>query len=140
MANEEDKIIGTGWAFPPRFDRNTGSAVMVTGDEDIQQSLRILFGTHQGERILKREYGCDLTAELFQNMNLTQKTDLEQRIRNAVLHYEARIKVNEIDVDVSDALDGILRIQIDYTIATTNSRRNIVFPYFLAEGTLVPKT
>ncbi|WP_308196696.1 hypothetical protein [Chryseobacterium mucoviscidosis] len=32
-------------------------------------------------------------------------------------------------------VQGIIRIEIEYTIRATNSRLNYVFPYYLEEGT-----
>ena len=42
MANEE-KIIGAGWSFPPEFDAVVGSVKMTSGQEDINNSLFIIF-------------------------------------------------------------------------------------------------
>lgn len=112
---------------------------MADGLADITQSLKILFGTRPGERILDQGFGCDIGAALFQNMSLSEKTLLENNIRRAVTTYEARIRVHHIEIDLSQALDGLIHIQIDFTVRTTNSRHNIVYPFFIGEGTLLPK-
>ena len=112
---------------------------MVTGEEDIKQSMKIIFGTHPGERILEQAFGCDIQTSLFQNISLSEKTLLESNIRTAITHYEARITINSLEIDTSQALDGIIHIQIDFTINTDNSRHNVVYPFFIGEGTLIPK-
>ena len=134
----EDKIIGRGWSFPPSFDPITQQTNMVTGEEDIYQSLRVLFNTQPGERVLALKYGCDLSPLLFGKISLTQKTLLENKIKNAILDFESRILVNKLSIDLTQVLDGKISIQIDFTIDHTNNRQNIVFPFFLEEGTLLP--
>lgn len=112
---------------------------MVTGLEDIRQSLNILFSTRPGERILAQQYGCDIPRRLFNNITLSEETQLKNMIQRAITNYEARIKVNAIDLDTSRMMDGIIYIQIDFVIQSTNSRHNIVYPFFVEEGTFLPR-
>ncbi len=139
MDKVKNNIIGVGWGFPPAFDLQTKQVQMVTGEEDIMQSLKVLFGTRPGERVLAQTYGCDIEIAMFQNMSLSEKTLLENTIRRAITNFEVRILINTLDVDISQIINGIVHIQIDFTIKNTNSRHNIVYPYFIGEGTLVPK-
>lgn len=139
MAKKSKNIIGRGWAFPPSFDLHTKRVQTVTGLEDIKQSLDILFGTRPGERVLEQSYGCEINNTLFQNITLSEKTILEKNIKDAILHFEARIIVDKVVVDISQALDGVIHIQIAFTIDQTNDRHNIVYPFFINEGTLITK-
>lgn len=111
---------------------------MVTGEQDILQSLQVLFGTQIGERVLELQYGTDLSSLLFERLPITEKAVLENAIRHAILIFEARIVLNKLSIDDSDITSGIIRINIDFTIAHTNNRRNIVYPFFIEEGTLIP--
>ena len=108
---------------------------MVRGVEDIEQSLTLLFGTSPGERPLLPRFGCDVRRFLFQSLDLTTQTELKEVLRLAILNWEARIKVNAIEIDARDCLDGILRVELDFTVAATNTRSNRVFPLCLNEGT-----
>jgi uncharacterized protein len=70
MANNSfNSILGTGWAFPPEFDRNAGAVQMVSGEEDINQSLNILLSTSLGERVMQARYGCNLHDFVFEPLN-----------------------------------------------------------------------
>jgi hypothetical protein len=139
MANPSPfEVIGVGWAFPPRFDPVRGTVDMTEGEEEIVGSLRILFGTQLGERILLPEYGSELSAEVFRNATLSERTVLESRLRRAILHFESRIRVEALEVDAVDLNEGILRIRVEYVIVATNSRSNRVFPFYKTEGTLIP--
>ena len=140
MDNNKGNTIGIGWSFPPTFDVLNKTVQTVTGITDIKQSLSILFGTKPGERILLQAYGCNINVALFQNISLTEKTILENNIKNAIINYEARIDLNKVNIDTSRLRDGILYIQIDFTIRTTNSRHNMVYPYYVGEGSLISFT
>ena len=138
MDNISNNIIGKGWAFPPAFDQVSKEVIMVSGEEDIMQSLHILFSTQIGERVLELNYGSDIASLLFHNISMSEKTVLESRIEQAILYFESRILLHEVEVDITRIADGIVNIQIDFTINQTNNRRNMVFPYFIKEGTLLP--
>jgi len=131
-------LIGRGWKFPPSFDPVSNRAVMVTGEQDILESLQVLFGTQVGERVLELDYGTDLSSLLFERLPLTEKAVLENSVRQAILIYESRIVLHELKIDDSDITNGVLRIFLDITFEPTNNRRNIVFPFFIEEGTLIP--
>ena len=45
-----------------------------------------------------------------------------------------RVDLNRVDFEVDEAV-GILRITLDYTIRRTNRRTNMVYPFYLHEGT-----
>ena len=126
--------LGTGWAFPPAFVKQHG-ARMVSGDEDIRQSLEILFSTMPGERVFNFDYGCNIRQWVFEEMNLSVKTLIIDAIKHAILYFEPRIDVEHIDVEVKDPLEGILWLSLAYRIRQTNSRSNMVFPFYIAEGT-----
>lgn len=129
----EDPFIGRGWAFPPAFDAATGSAVLAEGVAEIEQSLRILFTTRLGERIMRPDFGCGMQDELFEAMGSARLAWIEQTVRSAILYHEPRIDADEITV-TPDPLEGRLLIAIGYRVRGTNSRFNMVWPYELAGG------
>ena len=135
MSSAEDEIIGRGWSFAPTFSKHNHSVQMVGGIEDIEQSLDILFNTIPGERIMLEKYGCDMKAFVFNPLNTTTKTKMKSQIEMAILNYEPRILVNSVDLDDSGYLDGVILITISFTISQTNSRHNVVYPFYFLEGT-----
>lgn len=128
-------FLGTGWSFPPEFKKETKSVKMLQDEEDIESSLEILLTTRLGERVMVPEYGCNLDELLFKPLNLTLKTYVVDLIKTAILYHEPRIEVNKIAIDSTNELAGELLINIDYTIRSTNSRKNMVFPFYKEEGT-----
>jgi phage baseplate assembly protein W len=138
---ENKQFLGRGWSFPPTFERGDpelgGTVRMVAAEIDIQQSLQILFSTVPGERVMLPGYGCPLDRYLFASIDQHTLTLLDGVIRDAVLRYEPRILLEELSFDTSGAVDGELRITLVYLIRTTNTRSNMVFPFYLREGTNV---
>jgi phage baseplate assembly protein W len=133
--NTNESFLGRGWGFPPEFSKNTASVLLTEGEEDIEKSLEILLSTRQGERIMVPDYGCNLDELLFKPLNLTLKTYVTDMIKTAILYHESRIDVEKIKIEPSTDNDGLLLIYIDYRVRITNSRKNLVFPFYKAEGT-----
>ncbi|MAZ28358.1 MAG: hypothetical protein CL868_14945 [Cytophagaceae bacterium] len=133
----EQPFLGTGWSFPPRFTKETESASLSTGVQDIHESLRILLSTKVGERIMAPKYGCNLQELLFEPLNLTIKTYIKELVKTAILYYEPRIEVIKIAIDNSNELNGEVLLELDYMVRITNSRGNIVFPFYKQEGSEV---
>jgi len=128
-------FLGTGWAFPPEFNRHSRAATMVSEDEDIRESLRILLATTPGERIMQPAYGCELKKLVFDNISTSSLTEIKDAVERAVVFLEPRIILNGITVDTEKINDGLIRILVDYTIRVTNTRSNMVYPFYFREGT-----
>lgn len=136
MGNPENSFLGTGWSFPPTFSQLTYSVEMVSDEQDIRESLWILFSTALGERIMLPDYGSQLWQMVFQNITNTLMTQLEDIVRQAVLYWEARIDVDEVVVQPDATVAGLVLITVYYTIRKTNARNNLVYPFYVQEGTI----
>jgi phage baseplate assembly protein W len=132
---EDNSFLGAGWSFPPAFAAGGGDVRIVSGAEDIEQSLAILLSTHRGERVMQDDFGCELSEFLFGEISQGLIGRVRSLIADAILHHEPRISLNGIEVSESRARDGLLLIGIDYTIRATNSRYNMVYPFYLNEAT-----
>jgi uncharacterized protein len=127
-------FLGRGWGFPPEFNRATKAVNMLDDEADIKSSLEILLSTRLGERVMVPDYGCNLDELLFKPLTLTLKTFVIDLIKTAILYYEPRIDINKIAIDPTDELEGVLLINLEYTVRATNSRKNMVYPFYKAEG------
>lgn len=128
----EDPFIGIGWGFPPSFDAASGGVRMASGIADIEESLRILFSTTLGERIMRPDYGAGLDDHVFEPMNTSRIAYLENLIRTAILYHEPRIDADQVTVEPDEAA-GLLLIGVGYRVRGANSRFNMVYPYYLPE-------
>lgn len=131
--------LGRGWSFPPDFTgtaKGTNAGVaMVEDDLEIASSLQVLLSTRPGERIMQPLYGCNLSELLFDTLDTRLKTLMVDKIESAILYFEPRITLESVTLDDSQILEGVVSIQMIYTVKTTNSRFNFVYPYYIQEGT-----
>ena len=134
MDNDNTAYLGTGWGFPPTFDQRSGTVELVSAEEDIQQSLTILLSTSLGERVMQPTYGCNLRDSLFEALSPNVASHLKEQVRTAILYHEPRIRLNQIDLNLDEQLQGVAKIKVDYTILSTNSRFSLVYPFYLQEG------
>jgi phage baseplate assembly protein W len=135
----EQNFIGTGWKFPVSFSESTGTVSMLSGEEDIANSLRILFETNTGERVMQPDYGSGLDRFVFEHAGKSTITYMQALISNAILFHEPRIILDEVNIMVNDHNAAQLDIDIRYTVSATNNRYNYVFPFYLMEGTNLEK-
>ena len=134
MANPS--FLGTGWSFPPEFDRREG-LVLVADEKDIRESLYILLSTRPGERVMAPDFGCGMHAQVFEIVSESTISLVKDMIARAILFFEPRITLDRIVMDDREINDGLLQIRLDYTIRTTNTRHNMVYPFYFREGTNV---
>lgn len=139
MQNPESAILGTGWSFPPTFSRSSASVEMVSDDTDIRQSLRILFSTYLGERIMLPRYGSQLGKMVFRAITTTLLSELRDDVRQAILNWEGRIDVDRVTAEPDASVSGLVNITVYYTIRQTNARNNLVYPFYLEEATLAER-
>lgn len=134
---DNNSFLGRGWSFPPAFNKY-GTVAMLEDVDDIYSSLHILLTTATGERIMQPRYGCDMQEFIFEPMDTGQKTLMLEKVETAILFYEPRIKLENLEIDGSNEWQGIVYIKIDFTVKTSNSRFNYVFPFYIKEGTEIP--
>lgn len=130
----EPPFLGRGWAFPPRFGPGGREVEMVGGAEDVAQSLQILFSTEPGERPMRGSFGSSLRRHMFAEIDQTMLTEVRGAIYDAILAFEPRIEVEGIDIVESGETPGLLTISLHYSLRGTNSRYNLVFPFYVREA------
>jgi phage baseplate assembly protein W len=137
MSQEVKSFLGTGWSFPPTFDKGIHALKMVSDEEDIAQSLFIILSTTPGERVMNPEFGCNLSQIVFKALDETTRQEIISLVREAVLNYEPRISLEQVEVIYENPLEGLVHVVLHYRIRTINVRTNIVYPFYLIEGTNV---
>ncbi|MFN0275880.1 MAG: GPW/gp25 family protein [Chitinophagales bacterium] len=130
-------FLGTGWSFPPAFNKATKDVSMLSGEADIESSLHILLTTRLGERTMLPGYGCNLDEMIFETLTSTFKSFVRDIIQTAITYHEPRIKLNKVDLDASRENEGVILIVLDYTVREKNTRYNYVYPFYKNEGTEV---
>ncbi len=57
-------------------------------------------------------------------------------ITRAIILFEPRISLEDVSFE-EQADEGLLLIQLTYTVIRTNNRNNMVYPFYINEGTNV---
>lgn len=134
MSKPVKSILGTGWGFPPSFTKGGADVHLVSDEEDIIQSLQIILSTGLQERFLLEKFGSNLNAFLFEEIDQTLINIIRTTVTEAITYHEARIELDEVDISNSNETTGLLNIQVTFRIVSTNSRFNMVFPFYIDEG------
>ena len=129
------EYLGRGWSFPPTFSRARGGVEMLEDKADIASSLEVLLTTALGERTMLPQYGCNLDELVFESLDTRMKTLMADKVETAILYFESRIEVEQVVLDDSRQLEGVILIEVVYRVKATNSRFNFVFPFYKLEGT-----
>ena len=125
-------FLGVGWSFPISLaaDRSVSTAAY---EDDVRQSICILLGTNRGERLMRPEFGAGLEDFLFEPVTATTGERIRNRVREALIDWEARIEVETVSVDLGNERNR-LDITIEYRVRATNTLHNLVYPFYLDEG------
>lgn len=131
----EKNFLGRGWKFPVAVDPATGRIAMSEAEEDIRESIWIILSTSRGERAMRPDFGCGIHDLVFDSMNTAVLGLFESHVREALLNFEPRIEVVELQISTADARNGKLEIDLRYRVRETNHEFNLVYPFYLTEGT-----
>jgi len=124
------KFLGRGWRFPLLPD-STGSLGYVDGDDNVEQSLHILLLTQLGERVMRSDFGTQAPRLVFAPGSTQYLRLLENTIREAVRDWEARVDLDDVLAEANPDNEYMVTVSISYTVRQTNSKNNLVFPYYL---------
>jgi hypothetical protein len=128
-------FLGRGWKFPVLPDPASGKVAVSEYEQDIQEAIWIILSTAKGERVMRPDFGCGIHDLIFSPMNTSALGLFESCVREALTIWESRIEVQQIDISTEEASNGKLLIIIDYKVRETNNEFNLVFPFYLTEGT-----
>jgi phage baseplate assembly protein W len=132
-----EEFVGAGWAFFPMRTDVTGRIVLVTREQEIEESIRLILATVPGERPMRPDFGCAIHDFVFAPADATTAGLIAFEVRVALDRWEPRVEVSEVRVDFAGADEGTLHIQIGYRIRGSYDPRNLVFPFYVipaAEG------
>lgn len=128
---QSDDVLGCGLAFPLRLN---GGVIGLNAHEDqIQQAIRLILRTAQGERVMRPDFGSGADLLAFEPMNTVTAGLVQHRVKDALTRFEPRIEV--LDVTVRPSPDqGLLSAEISYRIKRTNAVGNMVYPFYVERG------
>lgn len=128
MATDKD-FLGKGIKFSPTVEGEKISTS--SGEELIRESIMIILGTAKGERVMRPDFGCGINELVFATNNTSTATLVAFHVKEALLKWEPRIEVLDVSAFPDKEEGSKLNINIDYRIKTTNTKRNLVYPFYL---------
>jgi uncharacterized protein len=140
VADIATAYLGQGPAFPVAV--SDGAIPLHAGDQKIQESIWLILTTAPGERVMRPDFGCGVNDLLFAANTAQTRALAVQRVQEALTRWEPRVDVLSVDARVPDdpgsgLIDqrNVLLITIDYRIRANNAVFNLVYPFYLTEGT-----
>jgi phage baseplate assembly protein W len=126
-------FVGRGWAFPIRTDMNGGIA-LVGREREIAEAIRLIVSTTPGERPMRPEFGCRIHDFVFAPADQMTAAAISAEVTRAVTMWEHRVDVEAVDVLQAPEDQTVFYIDIHYRLKATNSRYNLVFPFYVIPG------
>ncbi len=124
-------FLGLGWAFP--VCARAGQTALAAYEEDVDQAIRIILGTDPGERVMRPDFGAGLNAFVFEPMTPATLESLRRRVSESLIDWEPRIDVEKVLLTAKPD-EGKVLIEVSYRVRVTNSHHNLVYPFYLDEG------
>lgn len=129
----EREFLGNGWKYPVSVKAD-GRISSSRYEDNIRESVLLILGTSKGERLMRPEFGCSIHEYAFSTMDTLTLRMIENAIYEALVEWEPRIDVNAIKTLTDNEKEGKLLISIDYSVRRSNTQFNLVYPFYLKEG------
>ena len=123
-------FLGRGWKLPLGLD-DDGGIGMIQAEDSIRQAIWVILATAPGERVMRPGFGCGIHDLVFEVNNAGTAGRVATEVREALVKWEPRITVEHVDANADPEQLERLNIEIEYTVRATNSRFNLVYPFYL---------
>jgi phage baseplate assembly protein W len=123
-------FLGVGVGWPVQFD-DSGVIATVQYEDSVRQAVWMILGTAKGERVMRPDFGCGIYDLVFEVNSPATAGKIGQAVSEALLDYEPRIDVLDVQVDTPPGADQTLLIRIEYQVRATNNVFNLVYPFYL---------
>lgn len=124
------EFLGRGWNFPPKLD-GEGQVAMVEHEENVRQAIWLILSTAPGERVMRPDFGCGIHDLVFAPNSPGTAGQVIGEVRRALVRWEPRIDLLDVDALPDPAQSNRLLIVIKYQVRTTNNEFNLVYPFYL---------
>jgi hypothetical protein len=128
-----ERFLGVGWKFPVGLDGRGGIALS-RHEEDVREAIWVILSTAPGERLMHPELGCGIHDYVFAPNNAQTAGQVAARVEEALVRWEPRIELEGVDVQADPDDAARLLVRIDYRVRSTDSRFNLVYPFYLERG------
>ena len=130
---ETRDFLGIGWKFPLQVTP-AGKIAQARFEQRIEESIFLILSTARGERVMLPEFGCGIHDLVFAPNNAITLSLVAQTVRKALIAYEARIDVLDVETETAPEQPNLLLIRINYRIRANNALGNLVYPFYIREA------
>ena len=123
-------FLGLGWNFPAALHEGP-IELSPSPEHGIRQSIWTILSTSPGERVMRPDFGCGLSDQVFAVNNAATAGAVATAVREALAVWEPRIDVLDVFAAADTERPNLLLVEIDYRIRSSNSRFNLVYPFYL---------
>ena len=95
-------------------------------DQAIKQSIKNLILTTPGERFYNQDYGCNVSALLFEPMDAFLAAQIEDEILNTIGRFDQRVRVIDVDI-IADYAQYYFSVDIVYQVVGQSFKEELSF-------------
>lgn len=126
-------FLGVGWEYPLQRNQQ-GDIALARHEENIKETIGIILSTAPGERLMHPDFGCGIHELVFAPNNTSTASLARFYVESALVRWEPRIDVEEVEVQADPSNLALLLISVNYRVRATDSRFNLVYPFYLTRG------
>jgi phage baseplate assembly protein W len=131
VSGVDSGFAGSGWAFPVGLAQDGSLRMTQDGDQAIRDSIWMILSTSPGERVMRPDFGCGIADHVFDVNDPGTAGEISNSVRDALAEWEPRIDVLDVRADGDPADPNRLLVEISYQVRSSNSRLNLVYPFYL---------
>jgi phage baseplate assembly protein W len=125
----EKDFLGIGLRFPFRIEE--GKLAWSKYEDSIRESVMLILSTALGERVMRPDFGCKLHELVFSPNDTSTASLAIFHVEEALKKWEPRIELIKVDANADKKEGDRLNISIEYRVISTNTRYNLVYPFYL---------
>lgn len=131
-------FLGTAWRFKLSADGDVGlgldgTRVAEASDANaVRQAIWLILSTAPGERVARPDFGCRIHDLVFGVGGASLVGDVVTAVEDALGQWEPRIDILGVDAYPHPVEKDLLLVDVGYSIRATNSRFNLVYPFYLS--------
>ena len=122
-------FVGFGFAYPMGVD-DQGGISMVTGQTNVERSIRLIIGTAYGERPMRPEFGCGIHDLIFDLASPELITQIQLQVKASLRRWETRAEIMSVTAAFDDDRTTI-QILVTYRIKGSYDPRNLLVPFYV---------
>ncbi|MCM1257767.1 MAG: GPW/gp25 family protein [Roseburia sp.] len=127
---EKKSHLGRGLKFPIEINKATGRFCMSGEKESVKEAVYLILMTQKGERFVRTDFGSNILSYTFMDVSDTRVHMMAKALQDTIEEQEPR--VSQVEVKAEQRPDkGCLIFYVSYRITETNTRDNLVFPFYL---------